>query len=550
TVVIMTSNLGAESYQQGRVGFARSAPLKNAQSKNTHLENDATPHDASQQESARHFENAVRAFVRPELFNRIDRVVPFSPLDEETILGIARQQLQQLMERDGLKYRKVDLRLSDDVARHLARRGFDPRYGARPLKRRIERELLAPLADRINNYSADTPLEADIRPTAEALQIAVRPTPRSQLKKGTVPPGNTDLSRESQLLERDSPLSQQPASVCPVPGAPAHDKSAAQAIVGLRRQHQRLEACPAVVEFESDLFRLGEWERRLFRDAAKKNGDKLWKRPDVTASLARLTKLRELAAEIRDTGAAIVELEQANLCHLYGEAHGVAGDFEGVRGSWESLLLKLHIRQFSQPDAATIAVFSEDSGTLRTLAMAYLAVARSLRLEFDLHRITAIKASPQDVAILRDKHTPPEVWRRLVDKPDEFLAADQPAVVGVALALRGPGVLPRFEAEAGIHEFTDPVRPRLCLVETAPGGIARYLPPEGIQRRGAIVGTEIRRRYDRNVPVIVDTPLRAKLEWFNRELADVLADAIERRLMREAYRMLETEDTVRGASAD
>ncbi len=327
------------------------------------------------------------------------------------------------------------------------------------------------------------------------------------------------------------------------------------------------------------------------RDAAKKNGDKLWKRADVTASLARLAKLRDMAAEIRDAGAAIVELEQAKLCRLYGEAdrvanrdvqerrdppacwppsrpqHELAGDFESVRGNWESLLLKLHFRQFSQPDAVMIAIFSEDYASLRTLTVAYLAVARSLRLEFDLHRITAVKASPQDVAILRDKQTPPEVWRRLVDKPDEFLAADQPAVVGVALALRGPGVLPRFEAEVGIHEFTDPVRPRLCLVETAAGGIARYLPPEGIQRRGAIDGTEVRRRvHDRQSPppVIVDTPLRAKLEWFNRELADVLADAIERRVMREAYRMLETEDTqrptdgrtfplskgVRGASAD
>ncbi len=546
-VVILTSNLGAESYQRGRVGFARSAPLKNDQLRNDavksdQLENDAlkdvaAPHDAAREESARHFENAVRAFVRPELFNRIDRVVPFAPLDEETILGIARQQLQQLVERDGLKYRKVDLRLSDDVARGLARRGFDPRYGARPLKRRIERELLAPLADRINSYSADTPLEADIRPTAEALQIAVRAT------------------RSAGGL---------PAVAPPAFGAAAYDKSAAEAVVALRRQHQRLEACPTVVELETDLFRLDEWERRLFRDAAKQNGDKLWKRPDITACLARLAKLRDLAAEIRGTGAAIVELEQACLCRLYGAAdeaasdaaerrdppgglppgrpqRGLALDFESVLGKWESLLLKLYIRRFPQPDAVTIAVFSEDSGTLRVLANAYLALSRSLRLEVELHRITNVKVSPTDVAILRDKHTPPEIWRRLVDQPDEFLAADQPAVVGVGLAMRGPGVLPRFQAEAGIHEFSDPIRPRLCLVETAAGGIASYLPPVGIQRRGAIGGTEIRRRYDRSVPVIVDTSLGAKLEWFNRELADVLADAIERRLMRDAYRLLETE---------
>ena len=98
-VVIMTSNLGAESFQQGAFGFAS---------------------DGQARSQARdHFVNEVRAFVRPELFNRIDRIVPFAPLDEETTLHIARRQLALLAERDGIRYRGVRLELAPEVAIYL-----------------------------------------------------------------------------------------------------------------------------------------------------------------------------------------------------------------------------------------------------------------------------------------------------------------------------------------------------------------------------------------------------------------------------------------------
>src|SRR5262249_14357896 len=126
SVVIMTSNLGAESYQQGGFGFVRDGQAR--------------------AEAREHFVRAVQAFVRPELFNRIDRIVPFSPLDEETTLAIAHRQMHLLEGRDGIRYRGVELEATPEVARWLARRAHDLRYGARPLKRAIERELLAPLS--------------------------------------------------------------------------------------------------------------------------------------------------------------------------------------------------------------------------------------------------------------------------------------------------------------------------------------------------------------------------------------------------------------------
>src|SRR5206468_4914762 len=115
SVVIMTSNLGAETYLQGQFGFQ--------------------PGGSARQEARQHFVSEVRKAVRPELFNRIDRIVPFAPLDEETIHRIAGRQLELVRRRDGIRYRGVALELEDELRGWLARKGHDARYGARPLKR-------------------------------------------------------------------------------------------------------------------------------------------------------------------------------------------------------------------------------------------------------------------------------------------------------------------------------------------------------------------------------------------------------------------------------
>jgi len=86
----------------------------------------------------------VKANFRPEFVNRIDEIVVFHPLAEEQIANIARIQLRGLERR----LAKLDIRLDvDDAAlAHVAQAGFDPVYGARPLKRAIQQQIENPLA--------------------------------------------------------------------------------------------------------------------------------------------------------------------------------------------------------------------------------------------------------------------------------------------------------------------------------------------------------------------------------------------------------------------
>jgi ATP-dependent Clp protease ATP-binding subunit ClpB len=90
-------------------------------------------------EAARHF--------RPEFLNRVDDLVVFHSLVPEQLKAIVDIQMEQLRAR--LSERRITLELSDDARALLAEKGFDPMYGARPLKRVIQKELENPLGKAI-----------------------------------------------------------------------------------------------------------------------------------------------------------------------------------------------------------------------------------------------------------------------------------------------------------------------------------------------------------------------------------------------------------------
>jgi ATP-dependent Clp protease ATP-binding subunit ClpC len=126
TVVIMTSNIGAERIHgvASRVGF------RPQQAQDEQADFDALRTDLMA-ELRRHF--------RPEFLNRIDDIVFFRPLSREQVQDITRLLLAEIERR--LAARHIGVGLTDDAVEHLAATGFDPDFGARPLRRAIQREL-------------------------------------------------------------------------------------------------------------------------------------------------------------------------------------------------------------------------------------------------------------------------------------------------------------------------------------------------------------------------------------------------------------------------
>jgi len=104
----------------------------------------------------------VRVAFRPEFINRLDEIVVFHPLGETQIRAIARIQVQYLQKR--LAEREFRLVLSDGALDHLGAAGFDPVYGARPLKRAIRAQLENPLAQAIlsGRFAPGDTIEVDI----------------------------------------------------------------------------------------------------------------------------------------------------------------------------------------------------------------------------------------------------------------------------------------------------------------------------------------------------------------------------------------------------
>ena len=120
TLIILTSNLGSQAL--------------------SHL-----PEDADSSEARHQVMDAVRSHFRPEFLNRLDEIIIFRRLTRENMDGIVTIQLQRLEAR--LAGRKITLDLDELARKWLADQGYDPVFGARPLKRVIQRALQDPLAE-------------------------------------------------------------------------------------------------------------------------------------------------------------------------------------------------------------------------------------------------------------------------------------------------------------------------------------------------------------------------------------------------------------------
>jgi ATP-dependent Clp protease ATP-binding subunit ClpB len=121
TVIIMTSNLGSQYIQELA--------------------------DGDRQELERRVTAALRDAFKPEFLNRIDEIIIFNNLGREEIKSIVEIQLKRL--RQNLANRKMAMEITDDAKDLLAEKGYDPIYGARPLKRTIQRLIQDPLAVKI-----------------------------------------------------------------------------------------------------------------------------------------------------------------------------------------------------------------------------------------------------------------------------------------------------------------------------------------------------------------------------------------------------------------
>ena len=399
TIVIMTSNLGAQDLPKGTIGFGGEGDRR--------------------QRIVDYFRRSVEAHFRPELFNRLDRVVAFAPLDRATVRRIVDREMRLVRARPGLRWRDVALRVDDAALDLLCERGYDAVYGARQLQRAIRDELLLPLARQLNKYEVATPVEASVSVSDGALDVRAKGlVKKSALDRVVATAGRTLRAVVGEISSR---------------------RRATRGVLD-GAVHMKLVS-----------------ERDILDRMRRKTKPRKW---ETMAEAGRLRLLQKISADVAAMGSEIDWLEAEAMLALVDPERAAAGDLNELyedhrKNSWATML---QLFDLFAPSSRT-AVIGVYGGTkhLAWLQYLYANVAQDL----------GFKRSAFTLWHVPDKA---EVEVTPVGKEHRIKEARQ---VGIEMVIVGPAALVAFGDEGGLWEIRDkegerhsvviqmgPIRPR------------------------------------------------------------------------------------------
>jgi ATP-dependent Clp protease ATP-binding subunit ClpC len=184
-ILILTSNLGGGSKAFRPPGFT--------------VEEHVDPRVIN--ETLRtHYLTQVERYFRPEFVNRLDKIVLFGQLTPEAVRNIAKRELKEILLRDGITRRNLFVELDDAVIDLVLEHGYSPEYGARPLKREIERRVVAPMARALAQRSSQD--QHLLRVTIDNGELKLKNVPIDEAgQKSTVTlAGGMDVSGKRQRM--------------------------------------------------------------------------------------------------------------------------------------------------------------------------------------------------------------------------------------------------------------------------------------------------------------------------------------------------------------
>ena len=427
TIIIMTSNIGAREYQTEGIGF--------------------TDYGDKKAEAISHFVRAVQDHFRPELFNRLDRIIPFAPLEREVIRRIVDREIDLFLVREGLRARPVTLHLQPEVRTWLAEKGYHPRYGARHLQRALQEQLAAPLARQLNRFRFQDQLTIDIGIEGQEIRLDIVPD------KSPLPIHRQIEGAEEQTVAQF-----------------------AEALTAMRRRAVRIQKGQVYRELLSQFDQL---ERSLNREKRKGKEDHFWKNPE---NKRRYAAYREL---IETFDQAIREIEETELAglRLIG---GMPVDVQALvaaTGNWSARfsritgeMLRLLYPDFNQ---CTLALFGNPQ-YLFSLAKLYFTVAQKHKLKTDARTI----------------------WFNTVE--NRYEQAEYPMrqrdatyiLCGMKIDFSGELVFLRFQGEDGFHSFQGLEKlTHRYFIAVEKGLVSNLEVPDDVHRKSFFEAKKIRRFY-------------------------------------------------------
>jgi len=480
TIIIMTSNIGASSLQHSRIGW------------NSEIE---------AQEVTDHFMNAVQKHFRPELFNRIDQVIPFEPLDRFTIRFVVEREIKLIRQREGIRYRRMDLNISEEVLDFIGERGYHDRYGARYLQRFIRQELITPLARALNAYDPEDQLSATVKIVEDQLKIEI-----------TEDPLGLDL-----LLEELEKINQS-----------NHASS-------LRRMMYRLQDGDAYHQLMSQLDDL---------ERARRHQD-FWKN---TAQVQRYNDLLQIKEKVRTLSEAIEQSELELSLSSLGFATYKQAFYQKVE-QWEKEFDQLKRYAHSALSPKTNICFFAIYGTkLKPIVDFYLEIFNKKKWTFTAQSVwfresyyneqIERKSFDKDGNEVTTWEARAEYIEQSCDPEEENWHLQAPGaddrLYGIKLTLFGENVYLYLEDEDGVHRWhLSDQFDELYSVWTNTGIFAK---PRNIHRMEFYQSGILRRFY--KPPIITDDVYNINRELGKMRLSELILEELEDRFSRNLNAVL------------
>ncbi|MEM7368268.1 MAG: AAA family ATPase [Bacteroidota bacterium] len=432
TIIIMTSNIGARSYQTGSIGFV--------------------PLEVDVQQVNAHFTTEVQGYFRPELFNRLDRLIPFAPLSRAMIRQVLNREMQHVLNRTGIKGRKVELLIDDDMLDQLGRLGYDPNYGARYLQRTIQERFTISLAKALNEFSFEAYLE--VLAVQEEGGIAFLITPKQRLE--------TYIA----LAESESKQS-----------IPEFAESASKA----RRTAVAIEDGVIYTAFLSDLHK----SERLLAALKKKNREPdFWKHAKRAAEYQESKKLRQKFVSLR-TDIQQIEIQcLQNLCGVTKMHPTMTEEWTAWSHAFDAMKIELIQLQKPEFNICTIGIYGNPT-YLYSLGKIYEYIAKQLEWET---KMMSIWKHPEHDAPIKEAYKPKEVPKNCVLR-------------GIELEFKGLLPFLWLQNESGCHAWASGDKEEKYMIFVAdlkldPDSKDAYQTPEGFHRKSFFNKVKARRTYN------------------------------------------------------
>lgn len=388
-VIVMTTNLGADTLRS-RVGFGRGKGV------------------LEEQALHQHYLGEAQQFFRPEFFNRLDDLIVFHPLGAEAIRTIVVREVQHIAKRNGLLRRDVALQVKESVLHKLAEEGLDPQFGARPLKRTLEQQLVLPIAAWLADHPQVGPvrMEADLGGQKKGLRIRAEPLAHS-----------AEGSREQaeELLEE---------------------------VAELRILFSQWVQGPAVIRIRS----------RQTVLAHNLRSKKFWEDPVMAESISQeksvLDHLVNTIVDLRQSAEAAEDLAvEAWYDRKADHIESIAKEITSMRERFTPLPEKIFLMQGPKISSAMVYLVAPRSawGELLALLRTYRdwAVGRGLE-------VTCFFAEPTDDSSRRKKKEDPDEQFHWIRRPYK---GSYPWCAAVALDVRGSSAVRFLQIEEGGHRF-------------------------------------------------------------------------------------------------